>query len=48
MVERESGRVRAKVINSTSSQFITPEVVKSIKKTATVYTDEWLGYKQVD
>lgn len=48
MIEREAGKVVAKQVESTSSQHITPEVVKIVKETATVYTDEWLGYKQVN
>lgn len=48
MIEREAGKEVAKQVESTSSQYITPEVVKIVKDTATVYTDEWLGYKQVN
>lgn len=48
MVERESGKIVAKAIQSTASEYITPQVVKRIKETATIYTDEWLGYNQVD
>jgi transposase-like protein len=45
MVERK-GKVIARKIESTSSENITPEVVKTVKN-AMVYTDEWVGYKQV-
>ncbi|GAB6122567.1 IS1595 family transposase [Dysgonomonas termitidis] len=46
MVERK-GKLVAKVVKSTSSEHLTPELVKVIKDTATLYTDEWYGYNQI-
>lgn len=45
MVERK-GKIVARKIENTSVGNITPEVVKTVKN-AMVYTDEWVGYKQV-
>lgn len=45
MVERD-GKLNAVKVEDTSCDSITPQVVKYIKD-ATIYTDEWLGYKQV-
>jgi hypothetical protein len=45
MVERK-GKVVARKIESTAVEHITPEVVRNVKD-AMVYTDEWVGYKQV-
>ncbi|WP_302274639.1 IS1595 family transposase [Alistipes ihumii] len=46
MVERK-GKIVARKIETTSVTHITPEVVKTVKN-AMVYTDEWVGYKQVN
>ena len=46
MVERK-GKIVARKIETTSVAHITPEVVKTVKN-AMVYTDEWVGYKQVN
>ena len=46
MVERK-GKGVARKIETTSVAHITPEVVKTVKN-AMVYTDEWVGYKQVN
>ena len=46
MVER-TGKVVDRKIETTSVAHITPEVVKTVKN-AMVYTDEWVGYKQVN
>jgi hypothetical protein len=46
MVER-GGKVVARKVESTSVEHITPEVVRNVKD-AMVYTDEWVGYKQVN
>lgn len=45
MVERK-GKIVARKIENTSVGNITPEVVKTVKN-AMIYTDEWVGYKQV-
>ena len=46
MVDRK-GKIVARKIETTSVAHITPEVVKTVKN-AMVYTDEWVGYKQVN
>ncbi|GAB6007911.1 IS1595 family transposase [Dysgonomonas reticulitermitis] len=47
MVER-NGKLVAKKVKSTSSEHLSPEIIKTIKKAATLYTDEWLGYNGMD
>ncbi len=46
MVERE-GKVVAKKVKSTASEHLTPEIIKTIKDSATLFTDEWVGYHSV-
>lgn len=46
MIER-SGKLIAKKVKDTNSETLTREAIKSIKESAKVYTDEWLGYKGV-
>lgn len=46
MIERE-GKVVAKKVEDVKSRTLTPEVIKIVKESANVYTDEWLGYKGV-
>lgn len=46
MIER-GGDLIAKVVNNTKSSTLTKEVINHVKKTAKLYTDEWLGYKGV-
>lgn len=46
MVERK-GKLVAKTIENTQSGKITPEVVRVVKESAKVYTDEWMGYNTV-
>ena len=46
MVER-TGKLVAKKIENVSASKLTPEVIKHVKLAATLYTDEWLGYKGV-
>lgn len=46
MVER-NGKLSAKKVESVGSDVLTPEVIKLVKESATIYTDEWLGYKGV-
>lgn len=45
MVER-GGKLVARTIENTSCEKITPEVVEVVKD-AVIYTDEWVGYKNV-
>lgn len=46
MVER-NGKLSAMKVDNVSSTELTPEVIKLVKESATLYTDEWLGYKGV-
>lgn len=46
MVERQ-GKVSAKAVENVSSAVLTPEVIRLVKESATLYTDEWLGYKGI-
>jgi hypothetical protein len=46
MVERH-GKVSAKAVENVSSAVLTPEVIRLVKESATLYTDEWLGYKGI-
>lgn len=46
MVERE-GKLSAMQVDNVSSKKLTPEVIKLVKESASIYTDEWLGYKGV-
>ena len=43
MVER-NGRLTAKKVDNVNSQTLSREVIANVKETATLYTDEWLGY----
>jgi len=45
-VER-NGKLNANVVKNTSSATLTKEVVANVKKTAFLYTDEYLGYRGV-
>ena len=47
MVER-NGKLNASVIPNAKAKTLTAEVIKYVKATASVYTDEWLGYKTID
>lgn len=46
MIERK-GNLIAKVVTDTKTETLTPEVIKAVKDTASVITDEWLGYKSL-
>lgn len=46
MVER-GGKLIAKVVSDTKCETLTPEIIKSVKDSASVITDEWLGYKML-
>ena len=45
MLER-GGNMIARVVKNTSSKQLTPLICKTIKRTATLYTDEWSGYNK--
>jgi len=46
MLER-GGKVIAKVVKNTSVQQLTSHILKTVKRTATLFTDEWCGYNLV-
>lgn len=46
MLER-NGKLTAKTVNDVSSPTLTKEIVQTIKRNATLNTDEWLGYKGI-
>lgn len=46
MIERD-GKLNAKAISDVSSKTLTKEIVAMVKDSATIYTDEWLGYKGI-
>lgn len=43
MLQR-SGNVICKVVKDTSAKSLTPCILKAVKRTATLFTDEWVGY----
>lgn len=43
MIERH-GKVTAKKVDNVKAYTLTKEVISKVKETATVFTDEWLGY----
>ena len=42
-VER-NGKLNANVVKNTNCETLTNETIRSVKESATIYTDEWLGY----
>ena len=46
MVER-GGNVTARKVENVQSKTLTVEIIKNVKESATVYSDEWLGYKGI-
>jgi hypothetical protein len=42
MIERKGKRI-AKVITDTEGETLTPEIIKTVKQSASVITDEWPG-----
>jgi DUF2075 family protein len=46
MVERR-GNIIARKVDNVASETLTREAIKTIKESATVYTDEWCGYKDI-
>lgn len=46
MLQR-GGRVICKVVKNTSKKSLTPNILKNIKRSATLFTDEWCGYDMV-
>lgn len=46
MVER-NGKLNARKVDNVQSATLTREIVANVKESASLYTDEWLGYKGV-
>ena len=46
MVERQ-GKLNAYKISDVQAETLTKEIIKKVKETANLYTDEWLGYKDI-
>jgi transposase-like protein len=46
MVERQ-GKLVAKTIENTRSETLTPQIINAVKDSAKIYTDEWLGYNEL-
>lgn len=46
MVER-GGKVTARTVDNVKSATLTAEIIRNVKESATLYSDEWLGYKGV-
>lgn len=46
LIER-GGQLKAKVISNTKCETLTPEIIKIVKYSASVITDEWLGYNSL-
>ena len=47
MIER-GGKVVANVVNSTSERDLMPYITRTVEFTATLFTDEWVAYKNLD
>ncbi len=46
MVERQ-GKLNARTVENVQAETLTSEIIKNVKETANLYTDEWLGYKDI-
>lgn len=46
MIER-GGKLNARKVDNVQSQTLTKEIIRNVKESAKLYTDEWLGYKGV-
>lgn len=46
MIER-NGKLNANKVDNVKSDTLTKEIIKNVKESAKLYTDEWLGYKGV-
>lgn len=47
MIERK-GKVNAVVVVDTKGETLHPHIIKSVKESANLYTDEWLGYRGLE
>lgn len=46
MVERK-GKVNAKVVENVQADTLTREIIKCVRDSANLYTDEYLGYNYI-
>lgn len=46
MIER-NGKLIVKIVPDVQAPTLTKEILKNVKKTANIYTDEWLGYNEI-
>lgn len=46
MVER-NGKLNARIVTDVQAETLTKEILRNVKKSANIYTDEWLGYKDI-
>lgn len=46
MIER-NGKLNAKAVENVQSKTLTREIIANVKESASLFTDEWLGYKGV-
>ena len=46
MIERQ-GKLIARVLENTEAETLTPEIIRTVKNTASVITDEWVGYNSL-
>ena len=47
-VLQRGGKVFCKVVKNTSYKQLTAPILRKVKRTATLYSDEWCGYKTVN
>jgi transposase-like protein len=47
MLDRETRRVRAKVIPNVKREVLQAEILEAIEKGSTIYTDRWTGYDRL-
>jgi len=47
MVER-NGKLTARKVENVKSETLTREIIKNVKESAKLYSDEWLGYKGIN
>jgi len=47
MVER-NGKLTARKVDNVKSETLTREIIKNVKESAKLYSDEWLGYKGIN
>ena len=46
IVERQ-GKLNARTVDNVQAETLTSEIIKNVKETANLFTDEWFGYKDI-